>query len=116
MNRVSEPFSIEAAAQVPHESITIRADEGTWKTVAPGARTKALRGGAFLLEIDPHAVLPAHDHVDDEDMFVMRGSCHVGALSLNAGDYHHAKAGAHHGDVVASAHGCQLLIYALDRP
>lgn len=93
-----------------HESVTIRADEGTWKTVAAGARTKKLRRGTFLLELDPHAVLPAHDHDGGEDSFVIRGSCHIGALALNAGDYHHADAGAHHGDVVASADGCLLLI------
>lgn len=101
-----------AVASVPgaHESLTVRADEGTWKTVAPGVRTKKLRRGSFLLELDPHAVLPAHDHDGGEDSFVVRGSCHIGALALNAGDYHHADAGAHHGDVVGSAEGCLLLI------
>jgi anti-sigma factor ChrR (cupin superfamily) len=93
-----------------HESVTIRVDEGTWRTVAAGARTKKLQRGTFLLELDPHAVLPAHDHDGGEDSFVVRGSCHIGALALNTGDFHHADAGAHHGDVVASAQGCLLLI------
>ena len=93
-----------------HESFTVRADEGSWKTVAPGARVKKLKPGTFLLELDAHAVLPAHDHEGGEDSFVVRGSCHIGALGLSAGDFHHADAGAHHGDVVASAQGCLLLI------
>lgn len=103
---------MEAIRQVPgpHESHTIRADEGIWKTVGEGARTKKLGRGKFLLELDPHAVLPAHDHEGGEDSYVVRGSCHIGGLSLNAGDFHHADAGARHGDVVASAHGCLLLI------
>jgi anti-sigma factor ChrR (cupin superfamily) len=94
----------------PHESHTVRADEGIWKTVADGARTKKLGKGKFLLELDPHAVVPAHDHEGGEDSYVVRGSCHIGGLSLNAGDFHHADAGARHGDVVASAQGCLLLI------
>ena len=93
-----------------HESFTVRADEGKWKTVAPGARVKKLKPGTFLMDLDAHAVLPEHDHEGGEDSFVIRGSCHIGALALNAGDFHHADAGAHHGDVVASADGCLLMI------
>ena len=107
---------MEAIRNVPgsHQSRTIRADEGTWKTVAPGARMKVLSKEGlrmtFLMDLDPHAVLPGHDHEGGEDSYVIRGSCRLGALSLETGDYHHADAGAHHGDVVASADGCLLLL------
>jgi anti-sigma factor ChrR (cupin superfamily) len=106
----SKVMAAIASVPGPHESHTIRADEGIWKTVADGARTKKLGQGKFLLELDPHAVVPAHDHEGGEDSFVIRGSCHIGGLSLNAGDFHHADVGARHGDVVASAQGCLLLI------
>ena len=96
------------------ESLTVRAEEGTWKTIAPGARTKKLakdgRRVSFLLDLDPDAVVDAHDHGGGEDSYVIRGSCHIGALALNAGDFHHVESGAHHGDVVASGEGCLLLI------
>lgn len=99
-----------------HESRTVRADEGKWFTLAPGARTKKLtkegRKVTFLLELEAHAVLPAHDHEGGEDSYVVRGSCHIGGLALNTGDFHHADATAHHGDVVASADGCLLLVTA----
>jgi anti-sigma factor ChrR (cupin superfamily) len=107
---------LEAIRSVPgaHESRTVRAEEGKWTTVAPGARTKVLTKEAarmsFLLDLDPHATLPAHDHEGGEDSYVIRGSCHIGALALHVGDFHHADATAHHGDVVASADGCLLLI------
>jgi len=107
---------MEAIRNVPgaHESRTIRADEGTWKTLAPGARTKMLHkeGGrlTFLVDLDPGAILPGHDHEGGEDSYVIRGSCHIGALALEVGDFHHADATAHHGDVVASAEGCLLLL------
>lgn len=98
----------------PHQSHTVRAGEGTWKSIAPGARTKKLTSDArrvtLLLELDPGAVLPEHGHEGGEDSYVVRGSCHIGGLALNAGDFHHADAHSTHGDVVASAEGCLLLI------
>ncbi|HYR30195.1 MAG TPA: cupin domain-containing protein, partial [Thermoanaerobaculia bacterium] len=84
-----------------HESITVRAEEGRWTEVAPGARLKRLNKDAArgtitsLLELAPHALVPAHDHEGGEDSYVIRGSCRIGALALNAGDYHHADAASH---------------------
>lgn len=97
-----------------HESRTVRAEEGKWSTIAPGARMKMLSKEAgrmtFLIDLDPLATVPAHDHEGGEDSYVVRGSCCIGALALNTGDFHHADATAHHGDVVASADGCLLLL------
>ena len=97
-----------------HESLTVREAEGTWKTVAPGARMKPLarddRRFVFLLEMEPSSVVWAHDHEGREDSYVVRGSCHIGALGLYTGDFHHVERGAHHGDVVASEDGCLLMI------
>jgi anti-sigma factor ChrR (cupin superfamily) len=99
-----------------HESSTIRADEGTWTTIAAGARMKRLSKDktrntiTFLLDLDAHAIVDAHDHDGAEDSYVIRGSCHIGGMALNQGDFHHAEASVHHGDVVASAEGCLLLI------
>jgi anti-sigma factor ChrR (cupin superfamily) len=107
---------MEAIRNVPgsHESRTVRAAEGTWKTLAPGVRMKMLTKEAsrmtFLVDLDPGAMLPGHDHEGGEDSYVIRGSCHIGALGLETGDFHHADATAHHGDVVASAEGCLLLL------
>ncbi len=99
-----------------HESRTVRAGEGNWRSCAPGVRTKNLskdpnRGTlTFLLDLEPNALLPAHDHEGSEDSYVIRGSCRIGAVALYAGDFHHVDAGAHHGDVVASGEGCLLLL------
>lgn len=99
-----------------HESVTIRAEEGRWVTVAPGVRTKKLSKDArrgtmtLLLELEPKAIAPAHDHEGGEDSFVVRGSCRIGAIALHQGDFHHVDAGAHHGDVVASEEGCLLIL------
>lgn len=98
------------------QSLTVRANEGRWTAVAPGARLKKLTKDArrntmtCLLELEPHALVPAHDHEGGEDSYVIRGSCRIGALALNVGDFHHADPDSHHGDIVASAEGCLLLI------
>jgi anti-sigma factor ChrR (cupin superfamily) len=97
----------------------VRAGEGRWRTLAPGVRSKKLSVDAnrktltCLLELEPQAILPAHDHEGSEDSYVVRGSCRIGAVALYKGDFHHVDAGAHHGDVVASEEGC-LLILTLD--
>jgi anti-sigma factor ChrR (cupin superfamily) len=99
-----------------HESRTLRAAEGKWSAVAPGARIKRLskdlqrKTVTCLLELAPNALVPAHDHEGSEDTFVVSGSCSIGALGLNTGDFHHVEPGAHHGDVVASTDGCVLLL------
>ena len=97
------------------ESVTVRADAGERTQLTPGVRTTRLttdaRRAVFLLELEPQAVLPAHDHDEGgEDSYVIRGSCHIGGIGLYQGDFHHTDAGSHHGDVVASDEGCLLLI------
>ena len=107
---------MEAIRNVPgaHESRTVRAEEGKWSTIAPGARMKVLSKESgrmtFLIDLDALATVPGHDHEGGEDSYVVRGSCRIGALGLDTGDFHHADATAHHGDVVASADGCLLLL------
>ena len=107
-----QPLDVSVPAE--HESVTVRAAEGRWTTVAPGVRSKKLNKDArrvsFLLEFEPLAMLPAHDHEGGEDSFVIRGSCRIGALALETGDFHHADARSHHGDIIASEEGCLLLI------
>lgn len=99
---------------VPEDGITVRSQEGSWKNVGPGTRMKRLsrddKRVVFLLELEPNAMVDAHDHDGAEDTFVLRGSCHIGSLSLSEGDFHHVDSAAHHGDLFASAEGCLLLI------
>src|SRR6185436_11043469 len=61
-----------------HESRTVRAEEGKWSTIAPGARMKMLSKESgrmtFLIDLDPLATVPEHDHDGGEDSYVVRGS------------------------------------------
>lgn len=99
-----------------HESRTVRSNEGKWKNVAPGVDVRKLsvdknRGTVtVMVRMAPNAILPAHDHHGPEDSYVVAGSCRIGAVELGTGDFHHVDGTAHHGDVVATADGCTLLL------
>jgi anti-sigma factor ChrR (cupin superfamily) len=98
----------------PECSFTVRGTDAPWKTIGPGTRMRRLKRDdrilTFLMELEPQAVVAAHDHEGGEDSFVVRGSCRIGGLSVTAGDFHHSDAGSHHGDVIAGPEGCLLLI------
>lgn len=114
MDAIRATPQLDSSVPAPEECVTVRAEEGTWKPAGAGARMKRLtkdaRRTVFLLDLDPNAILPAHDHDAGEDSYVLRGSCFIGGLGLAEGDFHHTDGGSHHGDVVASDQGCLLLI------
>jgi anti-sigma factor ChrR (cupin superfamily) len=101
---------------IPQNSRTVRAHEGHWSQIPmSGVKVKLLtidetRGTATLLmDLAPGSSLPGHDHHGDEQSFVISGSCRIGGVSLEKGDFHHAGAGSHHGSVVSDG-GCLLLL------
>jgi anti-sigma factor ChrR (cupin superfamily) len=107
---------LAAVAGVPQDSVTIRAEEETWRPFpAPGVRWKKLSSNrsrgtlTVLMEIAPGAAVPSHGHHGAEDCFVVAGSCRIGGVSLAQGDFHHVESGARHGTVVSDA-GCTLLL------
>ncbi|HEX6158771.1 MAG TPA: cupin domain-containing protein [Thermoanaerobaculia bacterium] len=118
--RATPQMRLDESIPRAEESATVRVDDGRWLDAAPGVRVKKLsvdrnRGTiTVLMELAPHAVLPAHDHHGSEDSFVVAGSCRIGAVALAQGDFHHVESTAHHGNVVATGEGCTLLV-TMDR-
>lgn len=118
---VDPPTSVKArlmslVRDIPQNSRTVRAGEGRWSNFeAPGVKVKLLtvdeehETATMLMEFEPGAVCPAHDHQGSEQSFVLRGSCRIGGIYLQQGDFHHAERGSRHGDVV-SDEGCVLLL------
>ncbi len=96
-------------------STTVRDKEGRWIVISPGVRRKHLFHDdadgveAFLLELDPGASLPEHDHPGPEDCLVLSGDFIIGDLRLTAGDYHAAPANSGHA-CCRSESGCRLFI------
>ena len=101
---------------IPQNSRTVRANEGHWtQTPMPGVKVKLLtidktRGTAtVMIDLAPGASLPEHGHHGDEQTFVISGSCRIGGVSLEKGDFHHVSGDERHGRVV-SDDGCLLLL------
>ncbi|MDP9362340.1 MAG: cupin domain-containing protein [Acidobacteriota bacterium] len=99
----------------PQNTRTVREHEGHWLRLVPGVTVKELsvddeRGTAtILMTLAPGSRVAGHDHSGPEDSFVVSGSCHIGPTYLSKGDFHHADAGTHHGEIV-SEEGCVLLL------
>jgi anti-sigma factor ChrR (cupin superfamily) len=104
-----------AAADTSKNTRTVRSGEGRWLNVVPGVTVKPLSidverdTATILMMFEPGARVPAHDHAGAEDSFVISGSCRIGESYLLKGDFHHADAGTHHGEIV-SDEGCVLLM------
>ena len=85
----------------------VRADAGIWSQVLPGISIKRLRADAAtrsetnLWRLGPGAVIPEHQHADDEECLVVEGSIIQDGIEYHAGDYLHASAGSRHSGVGA---------------
>ena len=94
---------------------TLRHNEGEWLPLMDKVEIKVLRQDAagnnhtVLYRLAPGAVLPAHEHSQDEECFVLEGSIGIDGHSVRAGDWHLAKAGYIHPTIVSDT-GALLLV------
>ncbi len=108
---------IEARIDALPRSAIVRASEGEWTELTPGARIKVLnikpeiRRYSYLLELDAGAIADPHDHDDDEECYVISGDISFGDAAIGPGDFHLAPKGSQHGSV-RSTNGCRCLIIA----
>ncbi len=95
--------------------VTVRADEGRWRKMAPGIDIKLLnfdeesRVRSALIRVQPGAVYPGHRHDGPEECLMISGDLAFGSLQLKAGDYHLAPKGMYH-ETARSEGGCLLFI------
>ncbi len=95
--------------------LTVKAGEGEWITLMPGVEKKILsedRNGqiqSYLLKMAPGASLPAHEHLADEECFVLEGEVSFGDIHLSAGDYHFAPKGSTHEQAYTKTGGLAFL-------
>jgi anti-sigma factor ChrR (cupin superfamily) len=93
------------AQTAPAALITIAADAGQWRTIAPGIARKLLlhQGGtlAFLLRLEAGAVIPAHDHGADEECMVLEGEVEIDGTLVRQGAFHFAPRGLAHTPITA---------------
>jgi anti-sigma factor ChrR (cupin superfamily) len=101
------------AAETPF--LSIRANEGDWKPIAPGVQVKILftdrerRTMTMLMKMAAGSQLEEHRHHGAEELFVLEGDCFSAGQTLSAGDYHRAAPGSSHG-VTSTKNGCLMLV------
>ena len=95
--------------------LTVKSGEGEWITLTPGVEKKILsedRNGqvqSYLLKMAPGTSLPAHQHLADEECFMLEGEVSFGDIHLSAGDYHFAPKGSTHGRATTKTGGMAFL-------
>lgn len=104
---------VRTTARMLENTLTIYSKLGEWMPVARGVSVKMLHrddsGYSFLLRLEPGATLPGHPHDGDEECMVVEGEACIGDLSIVVGDYHLARRGSRHADMVSPA-GALLFI------
>lgn len=98
-------------------AVTVRANEGEWRELAPGVTLKLLNGDAAsgwmtaFIRMSPGSSLAAHSHALTEECLVVEGEILIGGHRVSAGDLHVAQAGTLH-DAVRSPRGALMLVRA----
>jgi hypothetical protein len=92
---------IEAALETDSEALTGRLlipyAEGDWQSIAPGIECKRLWGErTILIRGAPGAMLPSHEHDDEEHLLVLSGDLCIGEQTFHAGDYIRSPRGRDH--------------------
>lgn len=64
---------------------------------------------SWLARIDPGAVVPAHQHNGGEEILLLEGSCVVGGVPMQAGDYQFSPSGTRH-EAMTTHTGCLLFL------
>lgn len=92
------------------------ADFGEWRELpVKGARIKELSNQpadgftVMMLEMDPGARFPSHNHKGAEHVYLLDGDLYSDGEKLSPGDFLRAAANSHHGGLY-SENGCHALI------
>ncbi len=105
-----------AGLETPLSGIHIaRSNAGVWTHFADGIEVKTLwrsrQSGrrAFMLRMQPGAVMPTHDHHGDEESLVLEGDMQINGVEFGPGDFQVAFAGTKH-PVITTRGGCLCFI------
>ena len=117
--RLMARIAVEAATPAGF-AFRFAADDDWGPHPVPGIRMKVLsvnrRSGysTLLLDVQPGTHFPAHHHDGDEECYVLSGSVLTLGRRLGPGDFLHADAGTHHGELWTDEGAQVLLVVPLD--
>lgn len=106
---------IERTGQFLPGSVTLRAGDGEWLQAGPGLKVKilnrisALNRQTIMVDLAAGGEYPAHEHGQDEEIYMIAGDLLIGELTLLPGDFHIVKAGRRH-PVHRTRSGCVCII------
>jgi quercetin dioxygenase-like cupin family protein len=106
----------------PADTETIRGSDIAWREAWPKVWVKVLRTDAAadvqitLMRFEPGGRVPAHAHRSDEECYVIEGDVLVGSHLVRAGDFHLARAGGEHPDLVSNRGALVMIRSELQRP
>ncbi|MBM3646715.1 MAG: hypothetical protein FJX11_02880 [Alphaproteobacteria bacterium] len=112
--------SIDERQAVDFGGVNVRAADGEWIEIAPGAATKKLfvdrTAGrwSFLLRLAPGAVVPRHVHKGFEECMVVSGDMALGDTVFFAGDYHLARPDTTHPPLTSRGGGLVFIRAPID--
>ena len=119
LRRIQEtPQATRPAAEfsAPSGFHFVQSHEGEWQpTPFPGIRMKMLSISreigywTVLADLAPGARFPTHDHAGSEQLYILSGHLHTEGRIMGPGDFLHAEAGTHHGEL-HSPDGCRALL------
>ncbi len=96
-------------------TVTVRAGTGEWHDMGPGLRVKllsridSLQRQTIMVDLAPGGEYTAHEHSQDEEIYMISGDLLIGGLVLGPGDFHIARAGRTH-PVHRTRTGCVCII------
>jgi anti-sigma factor ChrR (cupin superfamily) len=114
---VAAPPRETISSASPPQFLTMRANEGPWLEVAPGAFFKRLFADreretvTWLAKLQPGSRLPKHRHHGVEESIVMEGACWANGELFGPGDYRCALAGSVD-EVISTVGGTTFLLIA----
>ncbi len=106
---------IDAREKLASMSRTLRANEGEWIMLGPGVRFKelhrnvALNRWTILVDAEPDAAFPSHEHTQDEEIFMISGDLAFDDVELGPGDFYFSPKGSLHAAHRTRA-GCRCII------
>lgn len=93
---------VDARERLVQLSRTLNANAGEWIVFGSGVRYRELRRDEELgrrtifLDVEAGARIPAHDHPQDEECYMISGDLQIGDEALGPDDYLFARRGASH--------------------
>jgi len=99
----------------PANTLTVRGAAVEWRELWPKVWVQQLhfdpdsRVQMSVVRMEPGGVIPPHEHDHDEECLVLEGEIRLGDYYVRRGDFHIAKAGSRHADLLAPE-GALLMI------